>query len=352
MTRNIMSRLFFGATLSLAALSVQAQQLPDQTPNAVWHLENMQGNAVVVLFKSDSARIQKDNDVLTFAVRKEGTAIRLKNIKSDTEALRLLNVTPEAVNMEYGADPLDMAPTEKLLTAANRLPDRKLLLEGSTGSAAAPTVTDTPYADGYAEETPVTNTNSNLSNAQPWLYALGALILGFILGWLLKPRAKTTTAAAPMEETELPGAADPDEGLKQEISTLQQHLALGQKELGRLQQEDRQYFQALFEQLLLPLQESMEQNKKAHLAAQLVTATVLLSSLTRHKLGKKGKYDEANLSLLTGVAGASADAPLITAATPPDQIPHHLRALIEILKDQGVTGLGDLVVQGYRIKDL
>lgn len=347
-----MRRFLIIASLSVACLGANAQELPEQTVAPIWHFTEMNGNAAVVIFKKDSARVQKDTALLTFAIQPERNAVRLKNKTNDAQALQLLGLTAEAVNIQYGPDKLDLLPTEKLLTAAQQLPDKKLLLEGNPANNPAFTATDSANEPELAPEEPVANTMGTLDTNNPWLYAAGALVLGFILGWLVKPRKKVVAPQGEVMAPETSSVVVADPAQQAQIKQLQEQLKLGQAELSRVQAEDQQYFKALFEQLLLPMQESLEENKKSHLLAQMTTASVLLNSLTRHKLGKKGKYEEANLNLLTGVAGSGNDAPVITGATPPDQIPHHLRALIELLRENNISSLGDLVVQGYRIRDL
>lgn len=348
-----MRRILLIASLGLAPFMAQTQQLPAQTPAPVWHFDDMNSTAVVLIFKEDSARVQKDSAHLVFAIQQQGAAIRLKNKETDTRALQLLGLSAEAVNIQYGADSIHLLPTEKLLTAASRLPERKLLLEGKNIHPAALHTPDAGHTPVLAEEEPAGASRHPLSTDQPWLYAAIALVLGLIIGWLIKPNRKSKEETVPDRLSKEEAAPSvPDAALQQEIAQLQQQLSLGQQELSRLKQEDQHFYTATFEQLLLPIQESLDQNKKSHLVAQLVTAAVLLNSLTRHKLGKKGKYDDANLNLLIGAPAAASEAPLITGATPPDQIPHHLRGLIELLHEYGISGLGDLVVQGYRIKDL
>lgn len=332
--------------LSLCPLLLQAQ-------SSTWHLDSLKGNAAVVLFKPDSARVQKEGTLLSFRIHRQPPVVRLADKKVNEQVLQLLGLSAEPINQQYGPDPMDLLPTEKLLTAASRDSNSKLVLNGSSSGEVVTGVPGTDAGD-YAPEEPVGDAAPAEKSTNPWLYAGIAGVLAFLLGWLAgrvkKEKPAPAAAEAPGTEREEDKAALA--ALQQKTNNLQQQAAQLRQELEQLNAADQRYFNAVFEQLLLPIQESLEQNKKQHLLAQLVTATAILNSITRHKLGKKGQYDDANLRLLTGTAAQDAGAPILTGATPPDQIPHHLRGLLALLNENGISSLGDVVVQGYRFQDL
>lgn len=345
-----MRRYLLIAVAGLLSLRVSAQELPVQATTQTWQFTNMSGSGAVVVFSQDSARVQKDSANISFAIQRQGKAVRLKDKTINQRVLQILGLDQEAINANYGRDSLNLLPAEQLLTAAYTLPDRKLLLEGTANAQHPYPDQDTAGGTVLAEEEPAVADSNVLTNASPWWYALGALLLGLLLGWFLTPRRKEVTTQTEIKtETFLEPSAEKE--WQRRTAQLETSLETGKRELARIKEDDQHYFNAIFEHLLLPLQESLEQNKRGHLLAQMTTATVLLSSITRHKLGKKGKYDDANLNLLAG-GPTDTGAPVITGDTPPDQIPHHLRTLIILLQENGITGLGELVVQGYRLKDL
>jgi hypothetical protein len=67
---------------------------------------------------------------------------------------------------------------------------------------------------------------------------------------------------------------------------------------------------------------------------------------------EKTNYDDANIQLITGNASLTQGFPVIGHQTPIDKIPANLRVLITLLQKNGVSGLDDTIIKGYKLKDL
>ncbi|MCY1544546.1 hypothetical protein D9M68_804390 [compost metagenome] len=85
---------------------------------------------------------------------------------------------------------------------------------------------------------------------------------------------------------------------------------------------------------------------------QLNIAATHLSSITRTKIRKKLNYDDANVQLITGNPTFTNEFPVIGPDTPIDKIPANIRVLRDILQRNGVTGLDDSIVLGYKLKHI
>jgi|GEM_PF-992748 len=322
-----------------------------------WDIINYKGSAAVVIINQDSARIQKNTDVFTFKIKTENQFVHLADKKTEEKILSLLNISKNEIDKKYPQNK-NLLPTEKLLTVAHSFPDQKLLigatqtiaLNGDNDSASG---TDTLLQDQNFSEN-ITAKNDNKTNLLYFiLFDIIALAIGFWIGISLKRKrekkqGKTTIAALDPVKLQMD-----IQKLQSENTFLQQRMSQTLAQLDDSKTFDTTYFEHAFEQIILPLQESLEKGNKAKTLELLTIAAAQLSSISRNKIGKKLKHDDANiLYLSSGNIHVTSPFPTISADTAIDKIPHNIKMLIQLLKENHVSDLNHTIVLGYKIEDL
>lgn len=327
-------------------------------------IHNFQGTAAVIV-KEDVVRIQKGNQVDSFVLKKENNTITLANASDSTKIYELLGINAEQLAHTL-AEQAGATPIAKLLDVASKMNEQKLIIKP---------VNSDEFDAIHEEEGAQPLSEVNIEPAKTnWLWTalagVAALIIGLLIGRATKQKTPVTHAPAvqhrpePVVKTEpttgvATDAAQTDAGSTKLISQLKEELELS-KERSRAQAEkvqrllegDLYYYQAVFDQIILPLQEALERGNKSEIVKYLNLAMVQLSSITRVKVQKKLKFDDANIQLITGNLAPTREFPVIDRNTPIDQIPANLRVLIELLQDNGVEGLGESIVKGYKLKNL
>lgn len=347
MKKIILVPLFF-----LLGIFMAVGQTANPSAENTWDLFNYKGSAAVVIINKDSARIQKDSSVLSFKINTENQFVYLIDKGNDQKALALLGIDKNEITKKYTSGPR-LLPTEKLLTAAYSFPDQKLLI-GATHSTAGDFDTnssndlDTGLQDQNFSENITAKNESNMD----WIYllitGLLALGIGIAIGRGTKGKkeliANNTKSELPKEDIQK---------LQSENLALQQKMSQTLAQLEELKSLDNIYFEKAFEKIILPLQESLEKGDKAKTLELLTIASAQLSSISRSKIGKKLKHDDANIQyLITQNKSNKEQFPEISAQTAIDKIPHNMKVLISLLKENNVKGLDDTIVMGYSIKNL
>ncbi len=304
------------------------------------------GSAAVII-SNDVLKVQKDEKVQDFAIKRSGKTIELVNPQDSTAIYNLLHVSSAQLTSVL-SDNAGSSTINKMLDVAGKMPDGKLLISQNGTAASA---TDTVEEEGAQPAAEVAET----STANAWLWPLVsgviALIIGFIAGKMMRP-----SAPAPQHNDNVApaGAADPLvlQQLQKELTDTRDKNRLITEKTQALISGDELYYNQVFQKIVLPLQEAINQGNQAEIMRQLNIAATHLSSITRTKIRKKLNYDDANVQLITGNPTFTNEFPVIGPDTPIDKIPANIRVLRDILQRNGVTGLDDSIVLGYKLKHI
>lgn len=351
-----MKKLILFPFLLLLGYGLFAQSVQDSMENN-WDLNNYIGNAAVTILNADSARIQKNTRVFTFKIKTEQQFVYLADKKNNEKILTLLEIKKYEIDNKFTQYP-KLLPAEKLLTVAHSFPDQKLLIgkiifdhnntSTSLSDESAPELADQNFAEK------ITAKNEHQIN---WFYFILfdiiALGIGLIIGMNLRKKGQKAREKANTEAIAPQQSMSDIQKLQNENAFLQQRMSRALMQLEDAKAFDEVYFQKAFEQIILPLQESLEKGDKSKTLELLTIAAAQLSSISRTKIGKKLKHDDSNIRYLnTQNKNATQEYPEISAQTAIDKIPNNIKVLLEILKANEVDGLDDTVVMGYKIKDL
>jgi uncharacterized membrane protein YhiD involved in acid resistance len=202
--------------------------------------------------------------------------------------------------------------------------------------------------------------------------ALGGLVIAVVASVITyavtaSSRKQSPVATAPAPEMKVSEEQPATETSDASLNQLQNELNQQAQELVKLRQTckeqeqklqvqaqfDAAYFSAVFRKLVTPLHEAMEQGSKKDLLEQMFKMSIHFTSLTRYKIAKRQPYDEANIHyMLNQRAGLPDSAVEITADTPADKIPAHMRPVLELLKENNSSGLDESVIAGCIIRKL
>lgn len=326
-------------SLSGFAQSIDAQKGSMQLPGYT-------GSAAVII-SNDAVKVQKDEKVQDFAIKRSGKTIELVNPQDSTAIYDLLQVSSAQLTAVL-SDNAGSSTINKMLDVAGKMPDGKLLI---SQKGAATTATDTVEEEGAQPATEIAETNS--SNAWLWPLVSGviALIIGFVAGKMMRPAAPVQQHNDPVTPA---GGTDPAalQQLQRELSETREKNRVITEKTQALIAGDELYYNQVFQKIVLPLQEAINQGNQTEILRQLNIAATHLSSITRTKIRKKLNFDDANVQLITGNPTFTNEFPVIGPDTPIDKIPANIRVLRELLQRNGVTGLDDSIVLGYKLKHI
>lgn len=304
------------------------------------------GSAAIII-GNDAVKVQKDEKVQDFAIRRSGKKIELVNPQDSTAIYELLQVSSAQLTSVL-SDNAGSNTINKMLDVAGKMPDGKLLIsrDGTTTTA-----TDTVEEEGAQPATEVAETSSTNAWLWPLVSGVIALIIGFVAGKMMRPAAPVMQQN---EHTPTNGAADAAtlQQLQKELSDTREKNRVITEKTQALITGDELYYNQVFQKIVLPLQEAINQGNQAEILRQLNIAATHFSSITRTKIRKKLNYDDANVQLITGNPTFTNEFPLIGPDTPIDKIPANIRVLRDILQRNGVTGLDDSIVLGYKLKHI
>lgn len=342
-----MKRLFLLTTFLLLAMNLLAQVDPN---TGVLHIQQFTGTAAIII-KNDKLRVQKEDQVDSFTLKKNGGNYELASPQDMDKIYTILNITPAQLETAL-KDQAGATLVAKLLDITTKMKDQKLLVQ--------------PAVDGNGDTIPVEEgaqpaTEVSKEEGNNWLIALfagiGALIVGIIIGRVTKPKLKEPTfQPEPVKENNIESVQPVNnklvEQLKQELAATKEKSNLITEKTQKLIDGDNAYYSAVFEKLILPLQTALDNGNEAEVAKYAHLAMVHFSSITRVKIRKKQNYDDANIQLITGNTSLTQGFPVIDHQTPIDKIPANIRVLINLLQKNGVSGLDDTIIKGYKLKDL
>lgn len=349
-----MKKTFFIISILICALQTMAQV---DRNNATLSLSNYNGLAAVFI-KDNFAKVQKGDHVDSFKIDKKGTSINLVDSVDAQKVYTLLGIKAEELDQAL-SDQAGANPISKLLDIASKMKDQKLVIQ-ATSASNNPTATEPREEEGAQPATLVENSNSN-TWLMPSIIGLVALAIGFFIG-------KSMQKKAPIQELKEPEPLDQSivEGISKISKTASKEIDVLKKTIEDLEEKnkainakgqqliegDAKYYGSVFERIILPLQTALDNGDEAETIKYLNLCMVHFSSITRLKMRKKQNYDDANIQLIMGNASLTQEFPAIDATTPIDKIPANLRVLIQILQKSGVTGLGDTIIKGYKLKNL
>lgn len=290
--------------------------------------------------------LQQGVDTKTFKIKKVDQEWQMAD---DQQAFfNALGIDSQNINIETNSK-IDYLIN---LAAANK--NQKLILEAGQNSNAITEELVTPTA---TTDTPTT-TNWLL----PTILGLVGIGVGTVIGMNIRKQPAKTSAT--LREAVQEKAMDTDSkslvqleqqiaALKKEKSDLTNTYKALQQQFQQYQQQDAQVNRIVFEKIILPLQNAINEGDKAQIGKLVFQAAIVLSSITRHKAEKKLGYDEHNIQILLHNASKEANHfETITKATAVDKTPKHIQVVISMLQDMGVTGLDEYIFQGYYLKNI
>lgn len=351
MKKIILIPLFF-----LLGIALAFAQTTDNAPDNTWDLINYKGSAAVIIFNKDSARAQRDAKGINFKIKTDKQLVHLIDKRKDEQILKILGISKKEIEKRFPQNSA-LLPTEKLLTEANRFPDQKLLIGAThtiSGDIDANSLSD---SDQLQDQNFSDNIKPKEEKNRDWIYFIIldfiALGIGLWIGLSLKKKKDKRKKLLPSSIAQTEISPEEFKKLQSENLLFQQRMSHALNQIEEIKFQDNSYFEKAFENIILPLQESLEKGDTAKTLALLTIASAQLSSISRSKIGKKLKHDDANIQyLITQNKSNTAQFPEITSKTAIDKIPHNLQKLIQLLQENKVHGLDDTVVMGYKIKDL
>lgn len=330
--------------MSCISLFSFAQNIDAQ--KGTMQLPGYTGSAAVII-SNDIIKVQKDEKVQDFAIKRSGKTIELVTPQDSTAIYDLLQVSSAQLTSVL-SDNAGSSTINKMLDVAGKMPDGKLLISQNGTAASA---TDTVEEEGAQPAAEIAETTP--ANAWLWPLVSGviALIIGFIVGKMMRP-----SAPVPQHNDNVTPTAGADplilQQLQKELADTRDKNRLITEKTQALISGDELYYNQVFQKIVLPLQEAINQGNQAEIMRQLNIAATHLSSITRTKIRKKLNYDDANVQLITGNPTFTNEFPVIGPDTPIDKIPANIRVLRDILQRNGVTGLDDSIVLGYKLKHI
>lgn len=347
-----MKKLIFVLSILSLSLNGLAQSVID-AQKGLMHIPGYQGNAAVII-KGDTVKIQKDEHAKEFRLVREGNSIALASPEDSTQVYNILALSPQQLS-EALKDNAGRTTIGKLLDIASKMKDGKLVLRKENGVASS---ADSGMEEGMKDATDAVEKPAENNWLIPAICGLVALLLGILIGRGTKGKKDLIRNSAPQNDPLLnntdPGAAG-NEGLQQlkaENKELKDKHKLLTEKTQALITGDELYYNQVFNKIILPLQAAIDAGNEAEIVRQLNIAAAHFSSITRTKIRKKLKYDDANIQLVTGNPSFTNEFSLIEANTPIDKIPTNVRTLLQLLRKNGVSGLDDTIVQGYKLKQI
>lgn len=315
-------------------------------------LPGYNGTATISI-KGDIAEVQNAERTERFSIGRNGSAISLTDTTDASriyEALKLEAKQLEtALSDQAGSDAIS-----KLLDIASKMNNQRLIIRSNEPGG------EQAIEEG-AQPAPLVEETSDNTWLFPVVVGVAALILGVLIGRAMKkntpaPELKRTL---PIDNTITEGITKIEKGSDPKLEQLHKELAAAKEKIKLISEKNQQliegdnlYYNSVFERILLPLQNALDNGNEAEIVKYLSLSMAHLSSITRVKIKKKQKYDDANIQLIFGNTDLSREFPTIDGQTPIDKIPANLRTLIQVLQKSGVSSLDESVVKGYKIKQL
>lgn len=335
-----MKSILYILTLLTITNSVSAQEklsIPDLTETSALTIDTVK----------QTATLQQGVDTRTFKIKKHNQEW---NLSDDKEAFfATLGIDSQNINIETNSK------ADYLINAAATNKNQKLILEAGQDNNTIP------------EELVTPNDTKNEQNSSLWLWTNVAGVIGVGIGIVIGMNIRKKPNAS-LEKSESTAESLTDQQIdSKDINALKQQLAsitkakdqLAEKhnvllhQYQQFQRNEAQVNRIIFEKIILPLQNAINDGDKAQIGKLVFQASIVLSSITRHKEEKKLGYDEHNIQILLHNASKEANNfETITKTTAVDKTPKHIQVVISMLQEMGVTGLDDYIFQGYYLKNI
>lgn len=333
-------------------------------------LDQFKGQASIKILADNKAEITTpDTTIIINTVTKDGQII-LKNRKDLGVVLEKLQLPKGSIEKQL-PEFSNLNELERLLTKAHKSEHQSLYLQEGENTSII-------NEEEFTSNPNATNENPENQSTTNWFMLLGmafiALVIGIILGRVTKKEKVSTsevdfdeamdlepttatiseqTAVVPKTKSKLDvhQVKAKYDKLYADSKILKKAYLDLKKEKTHLEQSDKTYYQAAFQDIILPLQNAIDNNQLDEIFKYLTIAATQFSAITRSKLTKKQKYDESNIALLLR-QNNNATYPELTKHTAIDKTPANLRPIISILTQLGVKNLNNYIFQGYKITDL
>lgn len=337
--------LTLGLCISMTSL-VNAQNNYD-SKSKTWSVSGYSDTAAIS-FENGEVKVQKGGEVLVFPAQENNHLVQLINPNDSTALLNALNISPQQIAEDFQSA-AGAGAAEKLLTFVKNN-GNKLVLAPLDGEGPSIIYTTTEEGAVTVEEAP------KESNVMRWLIPLLTAILGTGIGIAIGRSGKKETRVMDKQVVVEKGVNEEPNPeialLKQDIQKIKKDNAALKEKTNAMVSGDKQYYNSVFEKVILPLEDAINKGDEKRMAQLLQIAAAQLSSVARTKLSKKQKFDEANLQYIMGNPTFSNDYKSVGKDVPMDKIPAQLRTVIAFLQKHGVTELDDTIILGHKIRNI
>lgn len=368
-----MKKLVFIGVLCVHFLGVSAQEIKGNTFIVT---DNSFDKKVSIKISTDQSALITINGVeQKLPIEISNGKVLLKNKADNARVINELNIAAQTIDeglKSYG----NINSLEKLLTNANEVPLRTLYIKSEAQLQNGSQQPTDNLLDEGAVLDPVSTTNN-------WywylLLPLAGILVGFILGKLSKGKTTGNKIEVEEEVVQPDQKATPDvaiyaeskakvktnvtinqlklkyDKLREENKTLKiNNKELGQniKSLNDTVQADISCYKIAFQDIVLPLQKAIDAGDLAEIFKLFAISSVVFSAITRQKLSKRQNYDITNINTLLKNKSDHHNYPELTQSTAVDKTPVNLRSTLSILKQLGISGLDNYIIQGYKLRDL
>ena len=328
-----------------ASTAVQAQTNYD-AEKKTWSIAGY-AKTIALLFEHTEIKVQDGDQVRSFPIVEHAQIVQLQHASDSQKLLDALQISAAQIESAFSSAPGN-GPIEKLLTFV-RDNGNKMVLAPLDGALV--------NADSVVEEGAVAMEEAPKENKlMKWLLPLLGLALGTGLGIAIGRAGRKPAQIIQKETVVQKSTTEPDSdellALKAAHKKLKADHANLNEKVNAMVKGDTQYYNSVFDKIILPLDDAINKGDEARMAQLLQVAAAQLSSISRTKLRKKLKFDEANLQYIMGNPTSTSAYGSVGKDVPMDKIPAALRNVIAFLQKHGVKDLDDTVILGNKIRNI